>query len=49
MKKKDYKYRQGRSKQQVERNEKTAMMAFGCIGIAFVAMVFGLLIDKFIF
>ena len=48
MKKKDIKFRQGRSKQQVERNEKTAMMAFGCMLIGFTAMMFGLLIDKLI-
>lgn len=48
MKKKDIKYRQGRSKQQVETNEKVAFMAYGCMLIGFTALMFGLLIDKLI-
>ena len=48
MKKNDLKYRQGRSKRQVEANEKAAFMAFGCILIGFTALMFGLLIERLI-
>lgn len=48
MTKKDLKYRQGRSKEQVKANEKVAFMAFGCMLIGFTALMFGLLIDRLI-
>lgn len=48
MTKKDFKYRQGRSKEQVQANEKLAVAAFGFMLIALTALMFGLLIDRLI-
>ena len=48
MTKKDIKYRQGRSKEQVQVNEKVAFAGFGFMLIAFTALMFGLLIDRLI-
>lgn len=48
MNKKDINYRQGRSKQQVQTNEKVAFYAFGFMLIGFTVLMFGLLIDRLI-
>ena len=48
MKKKDIKYRQGRSKDHQARNEETAFLAYGFMLITFTAVMFGLLVDKLI-
>lgn len=48
MNKKDITYRQGRSKQQVQSNEKVAFFAFGFMLIGFTVLMFGMLIERLI-
>lgn len=48
MKKKDIKYRQGRSKQQVEENEKVAFIAYSLLLVVFTGLMFGLLIERLV-